>query len=194
MAAVPARPGPRDLGDGLFTVERLDGTSAYVLAVIEHASYRIRILGVTAHPDDGWGSQMARNLLMDLGGHLEPVRFLLRDRDTKFTAAFDAVFAGAGVQILRSPARAPPANATMERWIGSCRPRTARPYVDLEPASPTAGAARLRGPSQRSQATPGLDQAAPVKHQPAGVVDLGTVRVRRSERPGSTIGECTPAA
>src|SRR5664280_3740437 len=109
------------LATDFFTVDPLDGTSAYVLAVIEHASRRIRILGVTAHPIDAWVSQVARNLLMDLDEHLDTVKFLLRDRDTKFTAAFDAVFTSTGIRILRIPIRAPRANAIMERWIGGCR-------------------------------------------------------------------------
>ena len=73
-----------------FTADLLDGTSAYVLAVIEHATRRIRVLGITAHPDNAWVAQMARNLMMDLDGHVESIKFLLRDRDTKFSAAFDA--------------------------------------------------------------------------------------------------------
>jgi putative transposase len=104
-----------------FTVDLLDGTSAYVLAVIEHATRRIRILGVTAHPNDAWVTQMARNLMMDLNEHVESIKFLLRDRDTKFSAAFNAVLGNAGIAILRSPIRAPRANAIMERWIGGCR-------------------------------------------------------------------------
>ena len=64
---------------------------------------------------------MGRNLLMDLDERAESIKFLLRDRDTKFTAAFDAVFTAAGIRILRSPIQAPRANAITERWIGSCR-------------------------------------------------------------------------
>jgi putative transposase len=107
------------LATDFFTVDLLDGTSAYLLAVIEHVTRRIRILGVTDHPNDSWVTQMGRNLLMDLDGRAESIKFLLRDRDTKFTAAFDAVFAAAGIRILRSPIRAPRANPIMERWIGS---------------------------------------------------------------------------
>ena len=92
-----------------------------VLAIIEHATRRIRILAVTAHPNDAWVTQMARNLLMDLGEHVESIKFLLRDRDTKFSAAFDTVFTSTGIRILHSPIQAPRANAIMERWIGSCR-------------------------------------------------------------------------
>jgi hypothetical protein len=64
---------------------------------------------------------MARNLVMNFDEHVESVKFLLRDRDSKVAAAFDAVFTGAGIRILRSPIQAPRANAIMQRWIGGCR-------------------------------------------------------------------------
>jgi putative transposase len=67
----------------------------------------VRILGVTAHPDNRWVTQLARNLIMEVGEHAEAVTFLIRDRDTKFTAAFDRMFADAGLKILRNPVRAP---------------------------------------------------------------------------------------
>ena len=66
-----------------FTVDLLDGTQAYVLAVIEHATRRIRILGVTLHPTGRWTTQQARNLLMDLGDQTDPVKFMIRDRQLK---------------------------------------------------------------------------------------------------------------
>src|SRR5512135_589868 len=73
-----------------FTVDLLDGTQAYVLAVIEHATRRIRILGVTLHPTGQWTAQQARNLLMDLGEQAEQVKFMIRDRGSNFTTVFDA--------------------------------------------------------------------------------------------------------
>ena len=74
-----------------FTVDLLDGTQAYALAVIEHASRRIRILGITLHPTGEWTAQQARNLLMDLDEQTHRVKFMIRDHGSNFTAAFDAV-------------------------------------------------------------------------------------------------------
>src|SRR6266567_2277532 len=104
-----------------FTADLLDGTQAYVLAVIEHASRRIRILGVTLHPTGDWTAQQARNLIMDLGEHAHRVKFMIRDRGSNFTAAFDAVLAVAGIRPVLCNVRTPRMNAIAERWIGGCR-------------------------------------------------------------------------
>jgi putative transposase len=93
----------------------------YVLIAIEHDHRRVHIAGITAHPTGAWVTQQARNLLMDLGERAERFRFLIRDRDSKFTTAFDTVFTGADIRIIRTPIQAPRANAIAERFIGTLR-------------------------------------------------------------------------
>ncbi len=93
----------------------------HALFVIEHGTRRVHLAGITTHPAGEWVIQQARNLLMNLGDHADSFRFLIRDRDATFTAAFDTVLTAAGVRIIRTPVRAPRANAIAERWIASAR-------------------------------------------------------------------------
>jgi putative transposase len=92
-----------------------------LLFFIEHGTRRVHLAGITAHPTGEWVTQQARNLLISLEDHADDLKFLIRDRDTKYTTAFDAVFAAIGVRIIKTPVQAPRANAIAERWISSAR-------------------------------------------------------------------------
>ena len=91
----------------------------YVLFFIEHASRRVWLAGCTANPNGAWVTQQARNLGLDLADH--GVRFLIRDRDSKYSGPFDEVFRSEGIRIIKTPVRAPKANAIAERFVRTAR-------------------------------------------------------------------------
>jgi len=104
-----------------ITVETLWLRRFYVLFFIELSRRRVYLAGVTANPDGAWVVQQARNLLMTLAEQEQRHRILIRDRDRKFTAAFDEVFRSEGLRPIKAPIAAPRAQAHAERWVGSVR-------------------------------------------------------------------------
>ncbi len=132
LGPAPRRTGPswteflRAEADGIiacdfFTVETAWLRTLYVLAFIELGSRRIYLSGATAHPDSTWVTQQARNLALDLDDRARPFRFLIHDRDTKFSRPFDEVIRSEGARVILTPIRAPNANAYAERVIETIR-------------------------------------------------------------------------
>ena len=104
-----------------FSVDTVLLRRIYLLFFIHHDTRTVRIAGVTAHPVSDWVTQQARNLCLELAKQVNSVQFLIRDRDTKFSSSFDAVFAVEDIRIVKTPVRAPRANAIAERFVGTAR-------------------------------------------------------------------------
>jgi transposase InsO family protein len=104
-----------------FTVDTIWLTRYYVLFAIEVETRRVQPLGITARPVSEWVTQAARNLAMALEDRGRAVRYFICDRDAKFTRSFDEVWRALGAEVLRTPVRAPNANAYAERWIATAR-------------------------------------------------------------------------
>ncbi len=163
----------------------------YVLVFIHHDTRLVRIAGVTATPSADWVTQQARNLSMDLADQAHAVKFLIPDRDTKFTASFDAVFAAQGIRIIKTPVRAPRANAICERVIGTlrreCLDRTlilGRRHLETVLAEYVAHYnAHRPHRSVRQRAPSALDTAS------ALIGDVDLARLRRTDHLGGLIHE-----
>ena len=171
-----------------FTVDLLDGTQAYVLAVIEHATRRISILGLTLHPSGEWTAQQARNLIMDLGDQAGRVKFMIRDRGSNFTTAFDAVLADAGIRTVLCSIQTPRMNAIIERWIGGCRRELLDRTLIWNQAHLRQVLRQYETHHNQHRPHRSLHGAAPLKPLPEPV-DLGQYRIRRQAQVGGLINE-----
>jgi hypothetical protein len=136
-----------------LTVESAFLQRIYVLFFISLTTRRVEYVACTSNPDGGWTAQQARNLMMQLGDQ-QPFRLLIHDRNTKFAGGFDEVFSSEGIKVIRTPVRAPNANAYAERW-GQNRPRgLPRPDPDRWPPQSRARIARLCPALQRASSSP----------------------------------------
>jgi len=172
-----------------FTAGLLNGTKVYVLAVIEHGTRRIRVLGATGHPVPAWVVQQARNLLMDLEDVGTRVKFVLHDRDASLTAAFDEVFRAAGARIIRAAVQAPRMNSIMERWVGSCRRELLDRTLVWNQRHLMIVLREYEDFCSTHRPHRALKQAAPLRQLPDGIPDPDQFRVQRRDRAGGVIHE-----
>lgn len=171
-----------------FHVDTIGLRRFYVFFVIEHATRRGHVLGVTAHPTAAWLAQQARNLLMDLDDAGRRLRSLLRDRDTKFTSAFDTVFAAADVEIIRTPVRAPRANAIAERFVGTVRREVVDHILIINQHDAATVLREFARHYNEHRPHRGLGQAAPLRPLPHRA-SPEIQNVRRRDRLGGLIYE-----
>ena len=175
-----------------FSVDTVLLRRLYVLVFIHHDTRLVRIAGVTAKPAADWVTQQARNISMELADQAIAVKFLIRDRDTKFTASFDAVFAADGIRIIKTPVRAPRANAICRAFVTApsgasastgcsssaaatskpCSPSTSSTTTRTVPTGPSASVHRPRSTRLRRS-----------------ISDVDLARLRRTDRLGGLIHE-----
>ena len=162
----------------------------YVLVFIHHDTRFMRIAGVTANPVAEWVTQQARNLSMELTDQAMALKFLIRDRDTKFTASFDAVFAAEGIKVIKSPVRAPRANAICERVIGTLRRECLDRMLILGRRHLEAVLTEYVEHYNSHRPHRSLGQRPPSPPRTAALIgDVDLARLRRTDRLGGLIHE-----
>ncbi|MFU8853030.1 integrase core domain-containing protein [Micromonospora sp. SL1-18] len=180
-----------------FDTTTLTGARLYVLAVIDHATRRVRILGATAHPTAGWVAQAARNLVMDLEDVGSQVKYLIRDRDGKYPTMFDMILADAGISIMLSGFRMPRMNSIMERWIQACRHELLDRTLIWNHAHLIHALREYEHHHNQHRPHRGIANARPLRPLPKPITDPATLtrlNVRRRDRLGGLLHEYENAA
>ena len=168
-------------------------TRLYGFFVVEHATRRVRILGVTAHSTGEWLAQLARNLLTDLDEAGQSFRFLLRDHDGKFSRVSTPCSVAAGMQVLTNPIQAPRANPIAERFVGSLRRELLDRILILNQRHAAAVLAEYERHFNEHRPHRALRQAAPLQPLP-DPQPTHDFRVCRRDRLGGVLHEYTQVA
>ena len=177
----------------LFHVDTILLRRLYVFFTVEHATRRVRILGVTAHPTGQWLVQQARNVMMDLQDTGRRVRFLVRDRDARYTPAFDAVFTSLDADVIKIPVRVPVANAICERFVGSIRREPLDRILSVNATHATSVLREYEAHFNTHRPHRSLSHAAPLRALPSVPADP-TATVIRRDRLGGLIHEYAQVA
>jgi transposase InsO family protein len=169
----------------------------YILAVIEHTTRRIRILGATAHPTAAWVTQAARNLVMDLQDVGSIAKYLIRDRDGKYPAMFDTILADAGITVVRSGVQVPRMNAVMERRVRTCRRELLDRTLIWNQGHLLHALREFEAFYNEHRPHQGIANARPLKPLPEPITDPGRIAqldIRRRDRLGGILHKYEHAA
>jgi transposase InsO family protein len=185
------------LAADFIETDTLSGARLYLLAVIEHASRRIRILGATPHPTATWVAQAARNLVMDLQDCASSARYLIRDRDGKYPALFDTILTDSGITVVRSGVQVPRMNAIMERWVRTCRAELLDRTLIWNQRHLLHALREYETFYNTHRLHQGIANTRPLAPLPEPIIDsdrLAHLRIRRRDRLGGLLHEYEHAA
>jgi len=185
------------LAADFFETVTLTGARMYVLAVIEHTTRRIRILGTTPHPTTAWVTQAVRNLAMDLQDAGCQAEFLIRDRDGKYPALFDTILADTGIQVVLTGVRMPRMNSVMERWIQTCRRELLDRTLIWNQRHLLHALRQYERHYNQHRPHRGINNARPLRPLPPPITDPDTIahlNIRRHDHLGGLLHEYELAA